>query len=155
MHRMDSKRSTLRDRHALIGSAYDLQRAAGNMLKHARGADDAATLAVALAHVEEALDRLSVSAHQAAHAVTLGYSEGADESTLRPPAQALCFHLRLLAERLREPQLACQSSRSWARRLVDPEADGGDIGSLGGVPDAGHMSADDPPRRIPSIARAS
>jgi len=85
------------------------------VLEYARAADDPATLGVALAHIEEALDRLSVGMLQAAHAVTVGHAS-ADESDLEPSAQALCFYLRLTAERLRDPQLACESSRSWARR---------------------------------------
>jgi len=78
-------------------------------------------LGIALAPIEEALDRLSVSMLQAAHAVTVAQG-AAHESCVEPAAEALCFHLRLTAERLREPQLGCESSRSWTRRLLASDA---------------------------------
>ena len=115
---MNSDRSAPRDQRALKAGALELQRAAGKVLKHACAADDPETLGVALAHVEEALDRLSVGMLQAANAVTMGQSDPADESHLEPSAEALCFHLRRTAERLREPQLACQASRFWTRRVL-------------------------------------
>jgi len=87
------------------------------VLEYACAADDPATLGVALAHIEKALDRLSVGMLKAAHAVTVGHGP-AGESSLEPSAQALYFHLRLTSERLREPLLACQAGRSWTRRLV-------------------------------------
>src|SRR4051794_2892505 len=113
---MDTHRSTAQDHKALTAGAHQLQRAAGKVLEHAGGAEEPAALSVALAHIEEALDCLSVAMHQAAHAVTESYSP-AGESQLDPSAEALCFYLRLAAERLRDPQLACQSARCWTRRL--------------------------------------
>ena len=115
---MTSDRSTPHDQQALKAGAHELQRAAGKVLTHASAAEDPHTLGVALAHIEEALDRLSVGMLQAANAVTVGHSDSADGSRLEPSADALCFHLRRMAERLREPQLACQSSRFWTRRLA-------------------------------------
>ena len=115
---MNDERSTPQDRQGLKAGAHELQRAAGKVLTHASAAEDAQTLGVALAHIEEALDRLSVGMLQAANAVTMGHSESADDSHMEPSAEALCFHLRRTADRLREPQLACQSSRFWTRRMI-------------------------------------
>jgi len=115
---MDTNRSTAQDQQALTAAAHQLQRAAGSVLEHAAAADDPAALGVALARIEEALDRLSTGMLQAAHAVGGG---AADESGLEPSAEALSFYLRLTAERLRDPQLACQSARYWTRRSVAAE----------------------------------
>ena len=115
---MAGDRSTPHDQQALKAGAHELQRAAGKVLKHAYAAEDPHTLGVALAHIEEALDRLSVGMLQAANAVTAGYGDSAGDSCMDPSAEALCFHLRLTADRLRGPQLACQSSRFWTRRLM-------------------------------------
>ncbi len=57
------------EEHALTDSAQQLQRAAGNVQKHAADADRVPTHAVTLAHVEEALDRLSVGMLQMANGV--------------------------------------------------------------------------------------
>lgn len=116
---MNDERSTPHDQQALKAGAHELQRAAGKVLTHASAAEDPQTLGVALAHIEEALDRLSVGMLQAANAVTLGHEDPADGGHLKPSAEALCFHLRLTADRLREPQLACQSSRFWTRRMIE------------------------------------
>ena len=115
---MTCERSTPHDEQALKEGAHELQRAAGKVVAHASAAEDFKTLGVALAHIEEALDRLSVGMLQAATAVTLGNGDSADGGHLDPSAEALCSHLRLMAERLREPQLACQSSRFWTRRMI-------------------------------------
>src|SRR5215204_5896190 len=115
---MTEECSTSHDQPALRAGAHELQRAAGKVLTHASAAEDPQTLGVALAHIEEALDRLSVGMLQAANAVTLVRGASADESHLDPSAEALCFHLRRAADRLREPQLACQSSRFWTRRMI-------------------------------------
>jgi hypothetical protein len=115
---MNGNHSTPQDQQALKAGAHQLQQAAGKVLKHACAAEDAETLGVALAHIEEALDRLSVGMLQAANAVAVSHGGSADGSRLEPSADALCFHLRRTAERLREPQLACQSSRFWTRRLA-------------------------------------
>ena len=116
---MNDEPSTPHDQQALKAGAHELQRAAGKVLAHASAAEDPQTLGVALAHIEEALDRLSVGMLQAANAVTLGHDDPADGGHLKPSAEALCFHLRLMADRLREPQLACQSSRFWTRRMIE------------------------------------
>jgi hypothetical protein len=118
IYSMTIERSTPYEQQALKAGAHELQRAAGKVLKHACAAEDPDTLAVALAHIEEALDRLSVGMLQAANAVTMGHSDSADDSNMEPSAEALCFHLRRTADRLREPQLACQSSRFWTRRMI-------------------------------------
>jgi hypothetical protein len=115
---MTGECSTPDDQQALIAGAHELQRAAGKVIKHACAAEDPHTLGVALAHIEEALDRLSVGMLQAANAVTMRHSGSPDESHMEPSAEALCFHLRLTADRLREPVLACQSSRFWTRRMI-------------------------------------
>jgi hypothetical protein len=115
---MNGDQSTPHERRALKAGAHELQQAAGKVLKHACAADDPETLGIALAHIEEALDRLSVGMLQAANAVSEGLGDSADESHLDPSAEALCFHLRLTADRLRGPQLACQASRSWTRRRL-------------------------------------
>jgi hypothetical protein len=106
------------EQQALTTGAHALQQAAGKVLKHAGAAEDPETLNVALAHIEEALDRLSICMLLAANAVTEGHAP-------TPTSEALGFHLRRAAERLREPELACQSSRFWARRMSAsaPQAD--------------------------------
>src|SRR4051794_6556089 len=81
-------------------SAHELQRAAGHLQSHAAGVDYIPTLRIALAHLEEAFDRLSVAALQMANGVTEWHAEPgmrADEDPLPPQAGALCFHLRSLA----------------------------------------------------------
>jgi hypothetical protein len=118
---MTGECSTPHDRQALKAGAHELQRAAGKVLTYACAAEDPRTLGVALAHIEEALDRLSVGMLQAANAVTTAHSDSPDESHMEPSAEALCFHLRRTADRLREPELACQSSRFWTRRLIASE----------------------------------
>jgi hypothetical protein len=115
---MNGDHSAPHDRRALTAGAHELQRAAGKVLKHACAAEDPETLGIALAHIEEALDRLSVGMLRAASVVSRGLDDPADGSHLDPSAEALCFHLRLAAERLREPQLACQSGRFWTRRML-------------------------------------
>jgi len=99
---MNDERSTPHDQQALKVGAHELQRAAGKVLTHASAAEDPRTLGVALAHIEEALDRLSVGMLQAANAVALGHGDSADVGHLEhlePSAEALCFHLRLTADR--------------------------------------------------------
>lgn len=116
---MNDEPSTPHDQQALKAGAHELQRAAGKVLAHASAAEDPQTLGVALAHIEEALDRLSVGMLQVATAVTEGYGNSAGDSRVEPSAEALGFHLRLAAERLCESQLACQSSRFWTRRMIE------------------------------------
>lgn len=111
--------------HPLTASAHELQRAAGTLQKHAAGPAAVPSLGSALAHVEEALDRLSVGMLQLANGVVdwcNGHELSADEDALPPEAQALCFHLRATATALHAPRDACTSSRFWTRRLLDAGA---------------------------------
>jgi hypothetical protein len=123
---MPTNHSPLCDDHALADSAHELQRAAGYVQKHAAASDHVPALGATLAHIEEALDRLSVGMLQMATGV-VGWSAeqdpSVDEDALPPPAQALCFHLRAVAAALRAPREACTSSRMWARRLLDVHSD--------------------------------
>jgi hypothetical protein len=114
------------DEQALADSAYELQRAAGRVQKHAAASDQLPALGATLAHIEEALDRLSVGMLQMANGVVEWSAEqdpSVDEDALPPPAQALCFHLRAVAAALRAPRDACTSSRMWTRRLLDVHSD--------------------------------
>src|SRR4051794_11483077 len=108
--------------HALADSAHELQRAAGHVQKHAAASDQVPALGITLAHVEEALDRLSVGMLQMANGVVEWSAEqgpSAHEDALPPEARALRFHLRAVADALRTPRDACISSRIWTRRLLD------------------------------------
>ena len=119
---MPTHHSPLCDDHALADSAHELQRAAGHVQKHAAASDQVPALAATLAHIEEALDRLSVGMLQMANGVVEWSAEqdpSVDEDALPPPAQALCFHLRAVADALRAPRDACSSSRTWTRRLLE------------------------------------
>jgi hypothetical protein len=115
--------------HQLAASAHELQRAAGRLQKHAADADQVPALGSALAHVQEALDRLCVGMLQMANGVVDWCSiDGlpADEDRLPPEAEALCFHLRATAEALRGPRDACTSSRFWTRRLLEARSSAAD-----------------------------
>jgi hypothetical protein len=112
--------------HALAASAHELQRAAGHVQKHAAASEQVPALGATLAHIEEALDRLSVAMLQMANGVVEWSAEqdpSVDEDALPPPAQALCFHLRAVADALRAPRDACSASRMWTRRLLDTHPD--------------------------------
>ena len=79
------------------------------------------THAITLAHVEESLDRLAVAMGRMASAVAEWCGErGAivEESVLPPEARALRWHLQAAADTLRESEVACTTSREWARRLL-------------------------------------
>ena len=113
------------DEHALADSAHELQRAAGHVQKHAAASDQVPALGATLAHIEEALDRLSVGMVQMANGVVEWSAEqdpSVNEDALPPPAQALCFHLRAVADALGAPREACTSSRMWTRRLLETHA---------------------------------
>lgn len=117
------------DEHLLADSAQELQRAAGHIQMQAAAADQVPVLGVTLAHIEEALDRLSVGMLQMADGVVEWSTEqGApgDEDTLPPQARALCFHLRAAADALRAPRDACASSRYWTRRLLEAHSEAED-----------------------------
>jgi hypothetical protein len=123
---MPTSRPSSSEERSLMASAHALQRAAGSLQTHAADADQIPTLGTTLAHVEEALDRLSVGMLQMATGVVEWCGEQglpADENALPPQARALCFHLRAAADALRAPQGACTSSRLWTRRLLDSRSD--------------------------------
>jgi hypothetical protein len=123
---MPKNHSPLCDDHSLADSAHELQRAAGWVQKHAAASDHVPQLGATLAHIEEALDRLSVGMLQMANGVVEWSAEhdpSVDEDAMPPPAQALCFHLRAVAAALRAPREACTSSRMWTRRLLDVHSD--------------------------------
>src|SRR3954469_21288416 len=84
--RTDGGRMTpsLRSRPALATGAHQSERAAGAVLRDASTPDAVPATPVALAHLEEALDRLST-----------------DTAALPPAARALRWHLLHLATRLR------------------------------------------------------
>jgi hypothetical protein len=113
-------------RHALADEAYELERAAEQLQRQAAGATEVPTHGATLAHIERALDQLSVGMLQMANAV-VGWSAeqglSVEEDDLPPGAQALCFHLRATADALRVTRDACTSSRAWSRRLLDAAAD--------------------------------
>jgi hypothetical protein len=113
---------TLTDQdRALASSAHQLQRAAGTLQAHSGNPDAVPTHAITLAHVEESLDRLAVAMGQMASAVAEWCGErGAivDENVLPPEARALRWHLQAAADTLRESEVACTTSREWARRLL-------------------------------------
>jgi hypothetical protein len=110
---------SLRNRPELATGAYQLQRAAGDVLRDASAPDAVPALPVALAHLEEALDRLSISVVKTAQAVEEWPAAAETETaTLSPEARALRWHLFHLATRLRSAQDACPETRGWARRLL-------------------------------------
>jgi hypothetical protein len=117
--------SILRTRTTIADSAHDLQRAAGDIQQRASATGTVPALPVALAHVEEALDRLATSMVMTAEAV----QEWAGEPTpdaLAPDARALRWHLHHLATRIRGAQEACPDGRRWARELLEPHRDATD-----------------------------
>jgi hypothetical protein len=113
---------------ALATSAHALQQAAGTLQSHAARADAVPTHGVALAHVEEAVDRLAVALDQMANAVAewCGESDAVvEEPALPPEARALRWHLQAAAANLRTSEAACAAGRDWTRRLltVGPDTD--------------------------------
>jgi hypothetical protein len=117
--------SILRSRSTIADSAHELQRAAGGIQQRASEQGAVASLPVALAHVEEALDRLSTSMVKAAEAVQEWAGEPVP-AALAPDARALRWHLYHLASRIRGAQEACPDARRWARELLrqaDAEAE--------------------------------
>jgi hypothetical protein len=123
---MPTNHPTQCDEHALVDRAHELHRAAAHVQQRAAASDQVPTLSATLAHIEGALNRLSVGMLQMANGVVDWCAEqdpSVDEDTLPPPAQALCFHLRAVADVLRAPRDACTSSRMWTRRLLDAHSD--------------------------------
>ena len=108
----------------IAASAHQLQRAAGFIQQHASADDAVANLPVALAHVEEALDRLATGMTIAAHAVEAWppYSGAERQAEENPEARALRWHLFHLASRLKGTQESCVEPRRFARTLLDQES---------------------------------
>jgi hypothetical protein len=103
----------------IADSAHQLQRAAGWLQKRASDPGAVAALPVALAHVEEALDRLATAMVKAAQAVEeVADESGAEGGALSPPARALQWHLFHVSTRLRGAGEACPDTRRWARALL-------------------------------------
>ena len=79
------------------------------------------TYGIALAHVEEFVDRVSVALDQMANGVAEWRGEpGAvlEEPALPPEARALRWHLQAGAANLRTSEAACSASRDWTRPLL-------------------------------------
>lgn len=110
-------------------TAHELQRAAGALQAQALSTVAVDALPVTIAHLQEALDRLSVSMELRAHAVAAwcGKPENvvADES-LPSEARALRWHLRNTARALRASRDACSANREWSQRLLDERVGAGD-----------------------------
>jgi hypothetical protein len=109
---------TLRSRTTVADSAHALQRAAGELQQRASGEETVPALPAALAHLEEALDRLSTSMVKTAEAVE---DWAGDDEGVPPDARALRWHLFHIATRLRGAQEACPDARRWAREVVASE----------------------------------
>lgn len=119
---MDSNTAAASPLSSPAASAHALQRAAGALQKHAMSTLAVDTLPVTVAHVQEALDRLSVGMEQMANAVAEWsgeYDSHVADDALQPEARALRWHLRSIARELRASRDACSGSREWSRRLLD------------------------------------
>ena len=105
---------------ALATSAHELQRAAETLQSHAANPDAVPTHGITLAHVEEAIDRLAVAMEQMANAVAdwCGEPSPSVDNALPPEARALRWHLESVADKLRDSELACATSRDWTRRML-------------------------------------
>jgi hypothetical protein len=106
--------------------AHELQRAAGGFQEHAGDPAAMPTCPVAIAHVEEALDRLENGLVRLADVVGPwcdARSEFATQSQHAPEAAALRWHLLHAARALQTARHACAASRQWSRRLVDAETE--------------------------------
>jgi len=106
-----------RRHHDIADSAYQLQRAAGRLQQLASGPGTVAALPTALAHLEEAVERVATSVVKAAQAVE------EDPVTAESPAEsrALRWHMHHFAARLLGARDACPEARRWARELTRPE----------------------------------
>ena len=82
---MPTNYSPPRDEHALADRAHELQRAARHAQKHAAASDHVPELGAALAHIEEALDRLSVAMLQMASG---GYYRSTTHRVVNPTGEA-------------------------------------------------------------------
>jgi uncharacterized protein YukE len=116
--------------HDIADSAHQLQRAAGAVQQRASGQDTVPALPSALAHLEEALDRLATSLVKTAQRVEEwdgGADADLDRDTLSPDARALRWHLFHIAARLRGAEAACPDARRWACELLElPERPAGE-----------------------------
>lgn len=110
----------------LAASAHQLQRAAGFFQHHASARDSVQNLPAALAHVEEALDRLSTGMTLAAHAVE-DWSDAGTEGEAARDAHELRWHLFHLASRLKGGQERCVEPRRLARTLLEHERADGEL----------------------------
>jgi hypothetical protein len=119
---------SLQNGHDIAASAHELQRAAGAFQQRASGRGTVPALPSALAHLEEALDRLATSMVKTAQAVEdwAGAADAdLDREPLPPDARALRWHLFHVAARLRGAQDACPDARRWARTvLLEPPGEG-------------------------------
>jgi hypothetical protein len=117
-----SLRALRTDPDALLpASAHQLQRAAEALRSDAGNADAVPTHGITLAHIEEALDRVSVAMDQMANAVGDRCGEqiaGLAEPALPEDARAVRWHLKMAAVNLRAAEGACAESRRWTRRLL-------------------------------------
>ena len=121
LHALHMRRFRSDPNRALASSAHELQQAAGLLQSHAARPDAVPTYGIALAHVEEAVDRLAAALDQMANAVAewCGESDAVvEEPALPPEARALRWHLHAAAMSLRASEGACTTSREWARRLL-------------------------------------
>jgi hypothetical protein len=122
----------------IADSAHELQRAAGWVQKRASDSGTVAALPVALAHVEEALDRLATAMVKAAQAVEDTADQPvAEGGALSPPARALQWHLFHVSTLLRGAGVAFPDTRRWARALLaerDPADDAAAAWSRGLIP---------------------
>jgi hypothetical protein len=117
---------SLHSGHDIADSARELQRAATAFEQRASSRETVPALPSALAHLEEALDRLATSMAKTAQALeewTGTTDVDVDRDTLPPDARALRWHLFHLAARLRGAQDACPDARRWARTLLAAPAD--------------------------------
>jgi len=104
----------------VAASASRLGRAAGELQQWASSPDAVPSLPVALAHVEEALDRLAGSMQLMAASVQRWCSD--DEGAVKPEPRALGHQLRAIADTLIDARDACPPACEWARRLVGDDA---------------------------------
>jgi hypothetical protein len=117
---------SLQSGHDIADSAHELQRAAGAFQQRASSRETVPALPSALAHLEEALDRLATSMAKTAQALeewAATTDVDLDRDTLSPDARALRWHLFHIAARLRGAQDACPDARRWARTLLAAHAD--------------------------------
>ena len=112
---------SLQSHHDIADSAHQLQRVAGALQQRASNRDTVPALPSALAHLEEALDRLATSMVKTAQTVeewTQDAEAELDSGADSPGARALRWHLFHIASRLRGAHDAFPEARRWARTLL-------------------------------------